>query len=143
MQGEAIWEFTWSDAYATGNKTVDEQHKTIFYIANTFIDAHLKGESKEILEEMLNFLVRYTTEHFLYEQELMIKTNYNDYENHKKYHDNFKLIIEKLKKEYDEGGASDELAKTLCSTIIKWLIQHIQREDFKFVKQYGKRYKIQ
>ena len=81
MPDEFIWEnrLAWSDVYATGNEIVDEQHKTIFNITNSFIDAHLKGESKEILGEMLDFLIQYTTEHFAYEQELMIETNYYDY----------------------------------------------------------------
>jgi len=134
------WEnrLTWSDVYATGNEKVDEQHRTIFNITNTFIDAHLRGESKKILGEMLDFLIQYTVEHFAYEQKLMVETDYFDYENHKKYHEDFKAAVNKLKKEFDESGASDELTRILCDTIIKWIVQHIQHEDFKFVKQLRK-----
>ena len=130
------WEtrIIWTDELATGNEKIDEQHKKILNITNVFIDTCLKGEGKKVLGEMLDFLIDYTVEHFTYEEKLMTEYNYPEYKKHKKLHDNFKITVIELKKQFDESGASDELNKNLSITVIKWLIGHIKFEDFKIAR---------
>ena len=130
------WEtrIIWTDELATGNEKIDEQHKKILNITNVFIDTCLKGEGKKVLGEMLDFLIDYTVEHFAYEEKLMTEYNYPEYKKHKKLHDNFKITVIELKKQFDESGASDELNKNLSITVIKWLIGHIKFEDFKIAR---------
>jgi hemerythrin len=121
----------WSDKLITENNIIDEQHKTIFKLTSDLIEAHIKGEGKEILGKMLDFLANYVIEHFGYEEKLMIEYIYPKYEYHKKFHDDFKLTVFELKDDYDTRGASDELTKTLSGTVVRWLIRHISREDTK------------
>ena len=133
MDNNYDWEtrIIWTDELATGNEKIDEQHKKILNITNVFIDTCLKGEGKKVLGEMLDFLIEYTVEHFEYEEKLMAEYDYPEYKKHKKLHDNFKITVIELKKEFDNSGASDELNKNLSITVIKWLIGHIKFEDFK------------
>ena len=140
MKNKNTWEnrLSWSDELTTGNEEIDEQHKTIFNITNIFIDAYLKNEGKEILGDMLVFLIGYAVDHFVYEEKLMLETNYPNYERHKKSHEDFKIGINELKDEFDSCGASDDLAKNLSGTVIRWLVTHIQHEDFKIAKHIRK-----
>jgi len=106
MENTAQWEnrITWSDELATGNEKIDEQHKTIFKITNSFIEKYIQGESKASLGEMLDFLINYTVEHFNYEEELMTEHDYPAYEYHKKCHDDFKITVGDLKKDFEIRG---------------------------------------
>jgi len=133
---EMNWEnrLTWTEDLITGNELIDEQHKTIFNITNVFIDTCLKGEGKKVLEEMLEFLIEYTVNHFKYEEKLMIEHNYPEYDKHKMNHDEFKVTVTELKKEFDHSGVSDELNRSLSGTIVRWLIKHIKFDDVKIAK---------
>ena len=124
----------WSEKLETGNETIDIQHKTIFKITSDLIDAHINGESKEILGRMLDFLANYTVEHFGYEEKLMRDYKYPKYLYHKKFHDDFKITVTNLINDYETRGASDELAKTLSGAVVRWLVKHISREDVKIAE---------
>jgi len=124
----------WSDKLITGNKTIDEQHKTIFKLTSDLVDAQINNESKIILGQMLDFLANYVVEHFEYEEQLMIEYFYPEYEYHKKFHDDFTIDVLELKMNYDKFGASDELVKALGGTVIRWLIKHISQEDSKIAR---------
>ena len=124
----------WSDELNTGNEIIDTQHLKIFKITNNFIEAYLQENSKEILGDMLDFLIEYTIEHFLYEEKLMIEYNYPKFEYHKKCHEDFKDIVGEFKSEFEIQGATENLNKKLSGIIVRWLIIHIKHEDFKIAK---------
>jgi len=123
----------WPGKLRTGNEKIDGQHKMIFQLISDLVDARIIGESKEIFGEKLVFLVNYTVDHFYHEEKLMIEINYPNYKNHKKLHDDFKITVLKLKGEFDSGGASNELVKSLENAVIRWVIKHIQYEDMNIV----------
>jgi len=124
----------WSDKLITGNDIIDEQHKTIFKLTSDLVDALMKDEAKKILGDMLEFMANYTIEHFGYEEKLMIEYIYPNYENHKKLHDDFRIVVFELKNDYEIRGASDELVKVLSGTVVRWLVKHISHEDVKIAK---------
>jgi len=134
------WEnrITWSGELITGNDKIDEQHKKIITVANVFIEACLKKECNQLLSEMLSFLIDYTVEHFDYEEKLMIEYNFSEYENHKNFHEEFKITVNKLKTDFDSKSESYELSKNLSDIIVKWLIKHIKHEDLKIAKHIRK-----
>ena len=136
MENNDNWKngIAWSEKLVTGNAIIDAQHKTIFNTTSDLIEAHINGESKEMIGRMLDFLANYTVDHFGYEEKLMREYSYPKYRYHKKFHDDFKLTVEELINNYQINGASDELSKTLSGVVIRWLINHISREDSKIAK---------
>jgi len=133
-KGEKEIRITWSKGLATGDEIIDEQHKKIFYITDAFLQSCLKGEENKIIEEMLDFLINYTVEHFEYEEKLMIEYKYPDFEKHKKYHDQFKITVTEFKNDFEINGSTDKLNKNLRNAVVKWLIKHIKHEDFKIAQ---------
>ena len=119
----------WSLDLETGNEAIDEQHKQLFKLTSDLAEA--SASNSEMLEETLNFLVAYTVKHFADEEALQVNHNFPFYESHKGLHDQFKETVGALVKQFKEDSSSAKLNAKVNSIIVKWLIQHIQREDFK------------
>ena len=127
----SVWStgIAWSSGLETGNEAIDEQHKQLFKLISDLAEAFARDS--ETLEETLNFLVAYTVKHFADEEALQVRCNFPFYESHKRLHDQFKETVGELVKQFKENSSSAELSAKVNSIIVKWLVQHIQREDFK------------
>jgi len=121
----------WNEYYSLGNEQVDNQHRELFNLVNSLIRSCDDGTDTVKLKETLLFLVNYAVLHFDDEEALQIKYNYPEYENHKKLHDEFKVVVIELVKRFNETGSSIELSKDVKKIVIKWLVKHIMDEDKK------------
>jgi hemerythrin len=121
----------WNDKFALGHEQIDLQHKKLFELLSKLVNACIDGSATEKLKETLGFLVDYTVWHFPFEEELQRKYNYPEYDKHKQLHENFKTIIGELVEKLNKNGASAELSADVNKVVIRWLINHIQREDTK------------
>lgn len=72
-------------------------------------------EIYNLIEELRN----YTVYHFDTEEELFIKYNYSDYENHKKEHDEFIEYLDSIDLNQVDGNQK-EFLKELLNRIIQW-----------------------
>jgi hemerythrin len=57
--------------------------------------------------------------------------NYPEYNEHKQFHEDFKITVGELAEKFYKNGSSAELSSDVNKTVIRWLINHIQREDKK------------
>ena len=121
----------WKDSFALGNEQVDLQHKKLFALLSEIVNACMDGSDTGKLHETLDFLVNYTVRHFHFEEELQLRYNYPEYEQHKQLHEDFKITVGELVEKFNKNGSSTELSKTVNRIIVRWLINHIQREDKK------------
>ena len=121
----------WSEELETGNDAIDLQHKELFKLTSDLIEACESDKSQEILGDTLNFLASYTVKHFTDEELLQLEHNYPDYENHRKLHDDFKAKVVELIHRYQADSTSVDLRMQINTTVVRWLLQHIKREDFK------------
>jgi hemerythrin len=121
----------WTDKYLTGIEIIDEQHKRIFKSVNALFDACEKVEKKEKILELIGHLDFYTDSHFSTEEKYMIKLEYPEYPEHKKAHEYFKGIYEKIRNNYiyKKGEVVYILAIHLNQTLADWLDYHLQNED--------------
>ena len=125
----------WSADLETGYETIDLQHKRIFKLLSDLVEVGEKKEETEyVLEKTLDFLIDYVAIHFADEEQLQIEFKYPAYEEHKKFHDNFKTVVGEFRQKYETDGASDALNTEVNSTIVIWLIKHIKGEDAKMAK---------
>lgn len=126
----------WTDDLETGDASVDEQHKAIFFKAHEIFDM---GEDTEIedLREIMSFLMSYTNRHFLDEEELMVKSSYPGYEAHKEEHNEFVKKVYKIYLKIEEDKVDEELFNDLKILTIEWLARHINDEDKKFIDYYN------
>ena len=123
----------WSESYSLGNEQLDTQHKQLFDFVSDLVGACIDGSSTEKLSETLVFLVNYAVRHFTDEEALQVLYEFPDYENHKKMHDDFKVTVTELVERFQNSASPDELNNDINKIVVRWLIQHIQREDRKIV----------
>ena len=121
----------WDDDLLTGNALVDMQHQNLFERLSDLAAACEDGSDKDRLIDTLVFLQNRTIRHFSDEEALQLEYDYPEYENHKKLHAEFKIIVDKLAKRLEESGSSSRLSHDVNRTIVRWLVNHIQLEDKK------------
>ena len=121
----------WNDKYKLGEAKVDEQHRKLFELLSNLVESCENKTNLNKVHDALNFLVGYTVRHFEDEEELQLKWGFPEYEQHKQLHDDFKVTVGELVKQFKESGSSEELSNLLNKTVATWLIRHIQREDKK------------
>jgi hemerythrin-like metal-binding protein len=120
----------WNEKLVTGVKECDEQHKKLVSLINELYDAMKQGKGKEVLDKMLDELVKYAGYHFTTEETLMTKYGFPELATHKKEHEAFKAKI----KEFLDKKAKGEVTLTveLMSFLKDWLVKHIMGTDKKY-----------
>jgi hemerythrin len=124
-------DYKWDSSLETGNELIDNQHKGLINALNTLLETCRQGKGKEELSKSLDFLTQYTIKHFFDEEQLQQKYKYPDFQNHKKYHDDFKITVRNLSVRLIMKGSSDELIEEVKAKIGGWLVTHIKGQDVK------------
>jgi len=117
----------WKDEYSVGIESIDQQHKNLINLINmlqTTVD-YSTGEAFE--RECLAAVVDYTKTHFVYEEGLMSKYGYPDFEAHKAQHQKMINKINDLLAAYEEHPES--AMKNALDFLKQWLIRHINGTD--------------
>jgi len=130
--------YVWSEEWATGNETIDAQHKQLVGAVNELMEACSNGMGSSKLSSTMQFLIDYTSKHFADEEELQQQYNYPGFRNHFKLHEAFKANVNELAKSLQREGANISLVAKVNSRIRGWLVNHMQREDKK-VAEYIRR----
>ncbi|MCL2877504.1 MAG: hemerythrin family protein [Acidobacteria bacterium] len=121
----------WKDEFNLGHDWVDMQHRRLFELVNGLIESCADGSDITKLKGTLDFLVNYAVNHFADEEALQLKYNYPEYEGHKRIHEDFKITVGGLVEKFTKSGSSAELSSDVNKIVVRWLINHIQREDGK------------
>ena len=121
----------WSEEFELGYEKVDDQHRRMFELVRNLVKACTEGYDKKVLSETLDFLLLYTIQHFKDEEELMLLHDYPEYEQHKQMHEDFQNVVYDKVREYVKNGSTEELSTRVNRIVVRWLINHIQREDRK------------
>lgn len=122
----------WKSEYNLDIKSIDEQHKTLVDLMNDLNNAMLHEKGKNEISKVIKGLVDYTVYHFDFEEGLLKKNNYGDFDNHKKLHIKFVNQIKTFQKEFEHG--EKELSKDVMDFLKDWLIEHIMGTDRKYVE---------
>lgn len=119
----------WSDKLSIGILKVDSQHKRLIGLINQLHGAMKEGRSKEVLDEVLAELVRYTKTHFVDEEAYMWNSDYPEFPRHKTCHDEFIARIGESQKGFAGGKM---ISIDLLNYLNRWFIDHICGEDRQF-----------
>ncbi|MBU1100258.1 MAG: bacteriohemerythrin [Bacteroidetes bacterium] len=131
----------WKTEYEVGIELIDEQHKKLVQIANTFLKARADGLQQDVLKNTLVSLIDYTKYHFKDEEELLKKNYYPELVSHSKLHEELiEQIIHVLERLKDGSNyAIEELTKL----IKEWLIDHILQKDMEYKDYFAKNGRIE
>jgi hemerythrin len=122
--------FEWKESYSVNITGVDIQHKRLVEILNELYEAMSARKAKEIIDGILNKMSNYAAIHFLYEEELMKKHNYPEFNEHKKLHDAFVAKVSEFIQKHKEGHLM--LSLDVMNFLKDWLKNHIQGVDKKY-----------
>ncbi|HEY4786613.1 MAG TPA: bacteriohemerythrin [Bacteroidales bacterium] len=120
----------WNDNLSVKIDSIDQQHKKLIELVNTFYDNINLGTSKEKMMKLIKGLKEYTVFHFSTEERYMKQFNYPAYLGHKAEHDKFiETVIN-----YEERYKSGKLLVTIEVTnfIKDWITSHIMGTDQKY-----------
>jgi hemerythrin len=123
--------YKWDSNLETGHEKVDNQHKQLIIAVNNLMNASAQGKGDKAVLETLDFLTGYAVKHFAGEEQLQVDYNYPDYLNHKRLHDEFKVVVGDLTKQVMEKGPTTEMIDIVSSTVGAWLLNHIKGDDFR------------
>ena len=121
----------WNSRFETGNAVIDAQHKTLFDAVNKLADSFKDGTSKSAVKESLDFLVKYTVDHFQTEEQVMKDMNYPKLTSHIAEHLQLVANAQDLQRKVADGKpVTMEVSKFLAD----WLKHHINEVDMGYVE---------
>ena len=117
----------WNQSYSIGDAEIDAQHQTLFRLVNEFLDATDKAQ----LMLAVIHLFKYTRQHFSYEEDLMRKLKFDEYEAHVRMHER---LVERLGV-LGSAIAQDRVDKIELEQFIKdWALGHIPKADARLAR---------
>lgn len=128
----------WHPGLSVGIDMIDEQHKEWFNKAEALFDAGKKGQAKEYIGELLQFLDTYTKKHFKDEEEYMASIGYPELVQQRTAHAAFIKQLAKLRSDYEASGGNLTVIIEANQLVIEWLTKHISNMDRRigeFVRQ--------
>jgi hemerythrin-like metal-binding protein len=111
-----------------GVDTIDAQHRDLFAAINKLLREEGKTASRD-LAQVLDYLENYVSNHFGLEELYMRRLSYPEFPSHKGAHVAFINDFYDLRDEYDNNGASPELADKMGRHMGDWLVNHIGKVD--------------
>jgi hemerythrin len=131
----------WDDTLmGTGIEQIDHDHHELVERLNELGQAMKRGRGRAAMSELLSYLEQYVREHFAYEEALMQRSGYPEYEEHKAKHEAFKEALAARTAAF--ARAPDERLVTIeiHGWIMNWLSDHALNVDAKlgdYVKDHG------
>lgn len=121
--------FDWTDDLNTGISEIDAQNRRL----GDFIDLleeSLTTEDREkqgyVLDELLDFVVN----NFLFEEKIMEEAGYEFRSAHERVHELFIKKLAELRGRFADG---DGIAEELLGMLRSWVENHVKREDKDYV----------
>lgn len=132
-------EMIWKDHYEMGVKSLDEDHKKLFKIAEKIAKMAENSNANEetrlfMMREGVKYLKSSFAEHAIREEAFMQQQGYADYEAHKRLHDDFqKVQIGKFEKMFESDDCSKEQIFEFVGMGMGWLLEHISTADMAII----------
>ncbi|MEW6013478.1 MAG: bacteriohemerythrin [Elusimicrobiota bacterium] len=120
----------WNKDYSVGIEKFDSEHKKLIEIINKLNEAMKSGRSKEILNDIISSLIKYTQTHFKSEEDFFKSVNYPEAQTHGNCHRAFVLKVADFEKRFKSNQVG--LGVDVMNFLKDWLINHIQKEDKKY-----------
>jgi hemerythrin len=121
---------SWTDKFSVGYESLDNQHMKIIQLINTLIDHRDMPINSEVMEDIIGELLKYSSQHLEYEENLLQSLEYPEYQEHKKLHAEYVETIAG----YTIEAINTKVIKTpvFLNFLKYWWAEHILKEDMKF-----------
>ncbi|MGD8928618.1 MAG: hemerythrin family protein [Lysobacterales bacterium] len=122
-------ELVWDEVLSVENDEIDHDHRILVDLFNLLGHSVESGETREYVEAVLEELIRCTAWHFSHEERLMLKSAYQELEEHRQEHQELMEDVREMQREILLTGKLEE--KEL-ERLEVWLTGHILVADMKF-----------
>ena len=124
----------WSSELATGVKIIDDQHRKLVDMINQLYAAMKSGQSRGVMEKILDGLAEYTVYHFGTEEKFFEQFKYSETVQHKRLHEDLKSQVAAVIGKFKSGQA--DVSMDLMNFLKDWLATHIIKTDKRYVKTF-------
>jgi hemerythrin-like metal-binding protein len=123
----------WSEQFATGHPTIDEQHRTLFDNINRLegllVQTNPSRAEVDFMLDLIGYLEGYVVQHFQLEEQCMESHRCPVFQQNKDAHRQFVAFFQRFRERCQAEGFRQELLHHLHQTIHDWIQQHIMRID--------------
>jgi hemerythrin-like metal-binding protein len=130
VDGGKMYYIEWNEGMSVGVRSLDVQHQSLIGMINRLHDAMKNRRGSEVLDDILQSLVDYTSVHFKTEEIFFKEYEYPDAENHCEEHESFIKQIADISKKHKEGIPM--ITMELMQFLKEWLVNHIKGTDMKY-----------
>lgn len=120
----------WTDDLDTGIPEIDVQNRRLVEFINTLCAAKQTGDQtlvSSVLDELLDFVCN----HFMFEEHLMQEANYEFRAAHEKIHEIFAKRLASFRGRFASG---EDVCDELHDMLKNWMDIHIKQEDKAYAK---------
>ena len=122
---------TWNSRYETGIGLIDAQHQDLFAAVNQMADSFREGRAQAQTGASLDFLVKYTLEHFQTEERHMREIGFPGLVPHVAEHSQLLEKAHALQEAHAEGQS---VTMEVTIFFAEWLKHHIAERDLQYVE---------
>lgn len=126
--------FKWQEKFSCGIPEIDKQHRKLFEIGARIYETASLNDACDHYDELtqtLQELLDYTQYHFGFEENLLIKYDYEHFDMHKIEHNFFVRKLQKLTiKDLDDN--QEQTLLEIVSFVADWVAGHILVSDMKY-----------
>ncbi|MDH3975639.1 MAG: bacteriohemerythrin [Deltaproteobacteria bacterium] len=117
----------WNDYLKVNVSILDEQNRKLTMLANKTYNALLKKQTNPAFEEkVLQALFDYAKDHFIIEEELMMKNGYDGLKPHKDEHNNYTTGLVEI---FQKHQAGIPVSGPILDLLKDWLKNHVLKKD--------------
>ena len=122
---------TWRDAYRCGHPLIDEQHRNLFQLGNTLIQAVITHQPKQEIVRFLDRMVQDIETHFAAEEIELARARFPHAQAHREVHHS---LLERARALRDHYAVGDVPVSDLVGFVAYDVVsEHILKEDLKTV----------
>jgi hemerythrin len=122
----------WNDSLRLGIASIDCQHERLVVLINSLHDAMIARHGNDALGVILDELLKYTDEHFSYEEVLFTTHGYRAASEHIALHRELVQQVCDFRDKFKSGRLG--MSASVLGFLTQWLTQHICTEDEKYVR---------
>lgn len=135
-QSATILHLSWHESYDCGEPTIDQEHRKLFELANTLINAAFKRESNPLeFDDALEKLIAHVVKHFADEEVILARHHYADLDVQVRAH---KMLIDhvlRLRDAAATGGVTiGELVDFLADEVVARHMLKVDRDFYPLFK---------
>jgi hemerythrin len=123
-------QFNWDSTYSVKVKRFDDDHRQLFRLLNQLHEGMLAGRGQQVLQTVLDDLLRYTEKHFTAEETIMKTAGYAQLPAHIDQHRRFTGKIKDVSAKYKAGSIG--MTIEVLDFLTGWLKQHIIGVDQRY-----------